>query len=169
MPPMPGPEKGKNYKAAGPKVGHSNGGFPKYFHLLMHIGHLLEERCRGELAEFGLHHGQARVLMTLANYDGVNQADLARGMDVAPPTLSVMLKKLLDQKLVRRTAVKEDDRVYRISLTPAGRRAVGRITSVWANANRAITDSLGESVDLAAVHDQLLRVRDGLGGRTPTL
>jgi DNA-binding MarR family transcriptional regulator len=159
MPPMPGPDREEN----------SKGGFPKYFHLLMHIGHLLEERCRGELSEFGLHHGQARVLMTLANYDGVNQADLARGMDIAPPTLSVMLKKMLEQKLVRRTAVKEDDRVHRISLTPAGRRAVERITRVWAVANQAITDSLGEGADLKVVHDQLLRIRDGLGGRGPTL
>ena len=108
-------------------------------------------------------------LAPLANHDGINQADLARGMHIAAPTLSVMLKKMLDQKLVKRTTVKEDDRVFRISLTPAGRRAVERITTVWAGANTAITGSLGDKADLKILHDQLLKIRDRLGGRGPDL
>jgi len=140
----------------------------RVFHLFMHIGHLLEERCRSELAEIGLHHGQARVLMTLMRHGPVLQADLARGMDIAPPTLSVMLKKLLDQQLVKRAAVKRDERVYEISLTAAGKRAAGLIHKVWTDAERVILGSLKPS-DLSEMHDALLRVRDGLGGRGPKL
>src|ERR1039458_6107620 len=94
------------------------------FHLLMHIGHLLEERCRAELSEYGLHHGQARVLMALDREEGLIQARLASGLHVAPATLSIMLKKLVAQDLVRRTADAEDERVQRISLTAKGRTAV---------------------------------------------
>jgi DNA-binding MarR family transcriptional regulator len=125
------------------------------FHLLMHIGHLLEERCRSGLAEYGLHHGQARVLMALHREEGVIQARLAGGMHIAPATLSLMLKKLVAQGLVQLTADGKDERVHRLSLTAGGRRAVKRVTTVWDAAYRTIIDSV-EPQERATLHAHLL-------------
>jgi len=138
------------------------------FHLLMHIGHLLEEHCRAGLAEYGLHHGQARVLMALDREGGLIQARLATGLGIAPATLSVMMKKLLAQGLVSRSADKGDDRVNRIALTADGRKAVKRVRMVWGEAYEKIIGSLKGS-DLQTMHDELLKIRDGLGGTSPEI
>lgn len=138
------------------------------FHLLMHTGHLLEERCRAELAELGLHHGQARVLMTLNRHQGISQAKLAGGMDIATPTLSIMLKKLVAQGLVERTADEKDERVQRLALTAEGHRAVKKVVTVWDSANQDILHAVaGEDAQL--LHDNLLKIRNMLGGKSPGL
>jgi DNA-binding MarR family transcriptional regulator len=142
------------------------------FHLLMHIGHLLEERCRAGLAEYGLHHGQARVLMALDGGDrgegGIIQARLAAGMDIATPTLSVMLKKLAACGLVRRTADADDERVHRISLTADGRKALKKVRMVWDAAEKSIVGSFDQA-DAEKLHQILLGIRNVLGGKTPEL
>jgi DNA-binding MarR family transcriptional regulator len=138
------------------------------FHLLMHIGHLLEDRCRTELAEYGLHHGQARVLMALDREGGVIQARLAAGMAIATPTLSIMLKKLVASGLVRRTADAADERVQRISLTADGRKAVKKIKTVWDEAEKTIAGSVAKQ-DMEWLHQNLLGIRNVLGGKTPEL
>jgi DNA-binding MarR family transcriptional regulator len=138
------------------------------FHLLMHIGHLLEEHCRSGLAEFGLHHGQARVLMALEREGELIQARLAGGLGIAPPTLSIMLKKLLEQGLVKRAADAADVRAYRISLTPKGRQAVKRVQEVWGQAYETIIESLdGDNKEF--VRSRLLKIRNALGGTSPEL
>jgi len=138
------------------------------FHLLMHIGHLLESHCREGLKEYGLHHGQARVLMALDRSDGLIQARLAAGLDIAPATLSIMLKKLHSSGLVQRAADSRDERVNRIVLTPAGQKAVKRIRAVWQQAFETIVDSL-DPRDRQLTHQLLLSIRNALGGRTPGL
>jgi DNA-binding MarR family transcriptional regulator len=138
------------------------------FHLLMHNGHLLEERCRSGLSEYGLHHGQARVLMALDRHEGLIQARLAGGMDIATPTLSIMLKKLVSQGLVQRTADAKDERVQRISLTAEGRKAVKRVKKVWDDAEQAILESMAGE-DAEVLRKGLLKIRNGLGGRSPQL
>ena len=140
----------------------------KLFHLLMHSSKLLEDRCRDALSEHGLHHGQARVLMALNRHGPQVQADLARGMELSPPTLSVMLKRLLDEKLVRRSSVAGDERVYRIALTAAGERAAERVRQVWEDADRLLIEAVGRA-DVEVTHRALLRMRDALGGRPPKL
>jgi DNA-binding MarR family transcriptional regulator len=134
----------------------------------MHIGHLLEAHCRDGLAEFGLHHGQARVLMALAREGELIQARLADGLEIAPATLSIMLKKLLDRGLVKRTPDAADVRAYRISLTPAGREAVERVKQVWGQAYQTIIDAV-EVNDRELMHGRLLKIRNALGGRSPEL
>lgn len=138
------------------------------FHLLMHNGHLLEEHCRAGLADYGLHHGQARVLMALDREGELIQARLASGMDIAPATLSIMLKKLVSAGLVQREADENDERVQWISLTANGRRAVKKVKTVWDAAQQTILDSLeGEDVEMLRMN--LLKIRDRLGGKTPEL
>ncbi len=134
----------------------------------MHVGHLLEERCRSGLSEFGLHHGQARVLMALDREGSAIQARLASGLGIAPATLSIMLRKLLVQHLVQRTAEAGDERMNRISLTPKGRRAARQVRSVWEQAYTDILESLRDE-DAEAVRLALLKIRNSLGGKTPDL
>jgi DNA-binding MarR family transcriptional regulator len=96
------------------------------------------------------------------------QARIASGLGIAPPTLSIMLRKLLDQGLVKRSADKEDVRAFRIALTPVGRAAVKRVEQVWGEAYETIVNSL-QGDDAEFVRTRLLKIRNALGGTSPEL
>ena len=71
----------------------------------------------GAMTEIGLHPGQAGVLFSLWDQDGLSQADLARELGVAAPTVNVLVSKLLDQGFVEVKACTEDGRLKRVYLT----------------------------------------------------
>ncbi|MBF0197619.1 MAG: hypothetical protein HQL32_07905 [Planctomycetes bacterium] len=63
----------------------------KLFHILMHIGKLLEQAIRNQLEPLELHHGQARTLSVLSEKGTLTQTSLARGMGI---TQKLLTKKM---------------------------------------------------------------------------
>ncbi|HET6984423.1 MAG TPA: helix-turn-helix domain-containing GNAT family N-acetyltransferase [Myxococcaceae bacterium] len=84
---------------------------------------LLDQRHLG--SEFSL--GEVRVLYELAHREGLSAAELARGLDLDPGHLSRMLAGLRRRGLVKRERSALDRRASVLDLTPAGRRAFGRL------------------------------------------
>jgi DNA-binding MarR family transcriptional regulator/GNAT superfamily N-acetyltransferase len=84
---------------------------------------LLDQRHLG--SEFSL--GEVRVLYELAHREGLSAAELARGLDLDPGHLSRMLSGLRRRGLVKRERSAQDRRASVLDLTPAGRRAFGRL------------------------------------------
>lgn len=73
------------------------------------------------LEEIGVHHGQPGMLFTLNKKDGQSQKDLADKLNLAPATITVMLKRMEKAGLVERRQDPEDLRVSRVYLTDKGR------------------------------------------------
>ena len=84
---------------------------------------LLDQRHLG--SEFSL--GEVRVLYELAHREGLSAAELARELDLDPGHLSRMLAGLRRRGLVKRERSSRDRRASVLDLTPAGRRAFGRL------------------------------------------
>ena len=84
---------------------------------------LLDQQHLG--SEFSL--GEVRVLYELAHREGVSAAELARSLELDPGHLSRMLADLRRGGLVRRQRSSHDRRASMLDLTPAGRRAFGRL------------------------------------------
>ncbi|HEX2033987.1 MAG TPA: MarR family transcriptional regulator [Chloroflexota bacterium] len=76
-----------------------------------------------QLAPFGLHPGQDRLLAELWVQDGISQTELARRLGVEQPTVTKTLQRLERAGLVRRQRDPEDNRQVIVSLTVAGRAA----------------------------------------------
>ena len=92
---------------------------------------LLDQRHLG--SEFSL--GEVRVLYELAHGEGLTATDLARTLELDPGHLSRMLADLRRRGLVRRERSVRDRRASVLALTPAGRRAFGRLDG---RANREV-------------------------------
>ena len=74
------------------------------------------------LNEIGLFPGQEQVIKALgAAADGLVMSDLARQLQVQPPTLTKTIQRLQSQDLILRRARPGDGRVVHLSLTEAGR------------------------------------------------
>src|SRR5215470_13904732 len=71
--------------------------------------------------------GEVRVLYELAQRSGLSAAALARSLELDPGHLSRMLAGLRRRGLVKRERSAQDRRASVLDLTPAGRRAFGRL------------------------------------------
>ncbi len=94
----------------------------------------LEKNLEG----IGVHRAQHRLLMTLANGTFRSQVELARRLEVTPATIAVSLKKLEQDKLIRKTAKKEDSRVNFVELTEKGEKMVEDSRVFWDSVDEAM-------------------------------
>lgn len=74
-----------------------------------------------------IHPGQAPVFFILSNHEGLNQKELAERMHIKPATLTVMLTRLEQAGFVERFSDPNDQRVWRIRLTPEGHEISRRV------------------------------------------
>ncbi|HEU0000947.1 MAG TPA: MarR family transcriptional regulator [Ktedonobacteraceae bacterium] len=77
-----------------------------------------------DISELRATTGQIRLLRILSAHERCTMQDLADALDVAPPTATSMIKRLLAQGFVARLRDEQDWRVVWVSPTERGKRAV---------------------------------------------
>ena len=75
---------------------------------------------------------QCSLLWIVWRREGIRQNELAEELFTDPNTVTAMVVRLEKRGLIRREVCSEDGRARRVSLTPAGRRLVGRLREDWA-------------------------------------
>lgn len=90
--------------------------------LLIHeISKLFYDKMRKNSEALGLQTGYRQILRFLDQEDGVTQIDIARDCHFAAPTISVTLKKMENEGLIRRRTDKNDTRCSRVFITEKGK------------------------------------------------
>ena len=84
-------------------------------------------RFRPMLREHDVTEQQWRVLRALADEEEIEVTELARRSFILSPSLSRILQNLETRTLIRRRAVREDQRRALISITAKGRRLFERV------------------------------------------
>lgn len=74
---------------------------------------------------------QCSLLWIVRRREGIRQNELAEELFTDPNTVTAMVVRLEKRGLIRREVCQEDGRARRVSLTPAGRRLVGRLSDDW--------------------------------------
>jgi len=69
-------------------------------------------------------HGQVRMMRILQDHGPMTMRDLAAHMDVTPPTVTALTKRLREQELIERVQDDADSRVFWIGISPRGREAI---------------------------------------------
>ena len=136
------------------------------FNIMMHIGRLLEQAISEELSHLNLHHGQGRTLIILSDHGEITQANLARGVDVKPATITNMLKPLESRGLISRKKDTKTNRAIVVGLTEEGENIADQVRKKWNNIESRLLSTLGESPDVR-LFSQLEAIRDILGGKKP--
>jgi DNA-binding MarR family transcriptional regulator len=95
--------------------------------------------------------GQWRVLGILHHHESQTMNDLASRMDVAPPTVTGIVRGLVDRGLVERNHDPDDWRVVRITITDEGRES---FAAHWNDRRAMMSRVLAELDD-----DAILRLR----------
>ena len=94
---------------------------PKAGLLINEISKLFHNKMRKNSEDLGFKTGYRQILRFLAHEDGVTQVDIARNAHFTAPTVSVTLKKMEDEGLIRRKTDKNDTRRTRVFITEKGR------------------------------------------------
>lgn len=99
----------------------------------------------------GRYREQSRLLLLIAENDGVIQRDLAEEMDVRPSSMTEMLAKMEQFGLVERKQDEKDQRVMHIFLTEQGKN----VTEESQNATKKMTDTLFEGLSGEEIRQML--------------
>lgn len=91
-------------------------------YLMNRVVHRMNDELHARLREQRLSFQHWRVLALLADAGPSTIAELAEYAVIPHSTLSRVLDRMQDNGLLKRTGSREDRRVARIVLTPAGRR-----------------------------------------------
>ena len=97
----------------------------------------------------------------------VGPSDLARMLDVSPPAVTVLLERLEDEGLLRRTSNQHDRRRVDLELTTEGKKLVRRVNAKRRNLINKVLEGMepGElehmGASLAAFQDSLRHLRNG--------
>ncbi len=78
--------------------------------------------------EIGTRPGRFATLMLIGRNPGISQTALSRANGRDKSSLTPVLNDLARRGLVMRRRTRDDQRTYRLSLTPAGRRLLGELT-----------------------------------------
>lgn len=133
------------------------------FYLIHEVGKAfrrqLEEQTRGH----DLTLPQWRIITKLGREDGMSQVALAAAIDTDPMTLSAILKRLSDRKLVRRAPDPQDGRAKIVTLTTEGLALFRMVETLGTELYKtAIADM--EPATTQALIEGLAQIRDNLAG-----
>jgi DNA-binding MarR family transcriptional regulator len=99
----------------------------------------------------GYYREQSRLLLLIAENDGVIQRDLAEEMDVRPSSMTEMLAKMEQLGFIERRQDEKDQRVMHIFLTEKGKNAAKGSQ----DATKIMTDTLFTGLSEEEIHQML--------------
>lgn len=74
------------------------------------------------LSEIGVYHGQPPLLFTLEKHNGLSQREIADILNIAPPTITVMLARMEKAGIIFKKKDSKDGRISRVYLTEEGKK-----------------------------------------------
>jgi DNA-binding MarR family transcriptional regulator len=83
------------------------------------------------LAPLGLHPGQEALLLELARTGPMIQAQLSEALNIEPPSVTLMTRKLEASGHVRRAPAPSDKRASVVELTDSGRALTDQVKRIW--------------------------------------
>jgi MarR family transcriptional regulator, organic hydroperoxide resistance regulator len=95
--------------------------------------------------QIAMHRAQATVLCKLFIQDGMTQSEIAQQLAVQGATVTDMLQRMEENKLVKRRRDPEDNRLVRVYLTDEGRKKERSITEQFLKLEGAIFADFDES------------------------
>ncbi|MDN5337185.1 MAG: hypothetical protein PWQ20_255 [Thermotogaceae bacterium] len=99
--------------------------------LLFKIQKLLFTKSNELFEKINLHPGQPPLLFILHNHEGITQKELAEKLNVTPPTVAVMLRRMEKYELIEKKHDKNDRRIYRVYLSKKGREMIKELHKIF--------------------------------------
>jgi DNA-binding MarR family transcriptional regulator len=94
---------------------------------------------------------QTGLLFVLGKRDGVLMSEAGAALDLGMPGISGLADRMVEAGLIRKRADPDDGRAWRLWLTPAGRKAMGRAKAGVIELNARLIEGFTEAeIDIVA-------------------
>jgi len=98
--------------------------------------------------QFGISRAQWAVLVRIDRSEGLKQSELAEILDLQPISLTRLLDRLAENKLIERRADPNDRRANRLFLTPAARPLLEQLADLGQDMMATVLEGLdGKTVE----------------------
>ena len=97
------------------------------------------------LNTIGLHSGQVFILISLWSEDGQRQNDIAKSLNLSPPTVNKMIKSLAESGFLTLTRDDTDGRATKVWLTEKGAGVRTEVEGLWQNLEDDVYSNLTET------------------------
>jgi DNA-binding MarR family transcriptional regulator len=134
--------------------------------LLVSVCRLHHTRADQSMDKIGLYRGQARLLMTLAQQDGMTHSEIAERLQISAPAATKVIQRMEEAEYVQRRADPADERVSRVYLRDRGRALTDEINAAFGTLDRTMFAGLQDS-DLERLRDLFTRMHANLQGFQP--
>lgn len=129
--------------------------------VMIFVGQLHRRTLERLVGETGLHRGQHRMLMTLADHEFGSQTELANMLEISAATVAVSLKKLEKSSYIRKTVKEDDSRANFVQLTEKGKNIVESSRETFDKMDRQAVKGFSQE-ELNALREYLWRMYDNL-------
>lgn len=128
---------------------------------IMDVARMLKTYADQRARRFGISRAQWGVLVRLDRSEGLKQSELADILDLQPISLTRLLDRLAENRLIERRADPNDRRANRLFLTPAARPLLEQLAELGNDMMATVLDGLDAKTvermlrDLGLVKDNL--------------
>ena len=109
---------------------------------IMDVARLLKTYADQRARQFGISRAQWVVLVRIDRTEGLKQSELAELLDLQPISLTRLLDRLAENKLIERRADPNDRRANRLFLTPAARPLLERLSELGTDMMSTVLEGL---------------------------
>ena len=139
----------------------------QFMRLLWELVHSLDRTSKHMTREFGITGPQRLALRVIGLFPGISAGQLAHILHVHPSTLTGILQRLIDQRLIQRTAARHDKRRAQLRLTVGGAQ-LNKPTKATVESAIAATLSATSRRDRAAAQRLIAALSTQLAARLST-
>ncbi|MGV3576059.1 MAG: MarR family winged helix-turn-helix transcriptional regulator [Devosia sp.] len=133
------------------------------FYLIHEVGRAFRRQLEEQTRDHDLTLPQWRIITRLGREDGMSQVELALAIDTDPMTLSAILKRLSDRKLVRRKPDPQDGRAKIVTLTDEGLALYNMVETLGTELYKTAIAGM-DKAETGALIEGLSKIRDNLAG-----
>lgn len=132
-----------------------------FHYQLMAIQSLVQKKILEQLNGTDLTIGQPKVLEYLGHHDGMSQKDIARACHIEPGSLTSVLNRMEDKKLIERRMLHGNRRSLYVFLTPYGHEMWKRVEQAFVQIEQEIWQDISPDVKNEFM-DTLLQIYNNL-------
>lgn len=129
--------------------------------LLVSVCRLHHTRADQSMDKIGLYRGQARLLMTLSEQDGLSHSEIAEKLEISAPAATKVIQRMEEAHYVQRRADPADERVSRVYLQAQGHALIAEIRRTFGQLDQTMFDGLTD-LDLERFRDLLTQMQTNL-------
>ncbi|BCY16718.1 MarR family transcriptional regulator [Leptolinea sp. HRD-7] len=129
--------------------------------LLFSIGRLQATRADRYMDQIGLFRGQGMLLKFLDHHDGLTHSEIAERLEISPAAVTKVIKRLEEQKYLKRQPDPKDERVSRVFIQPAGKKVADDIRNLFIKLDDCMFEGFSEA-ELEMLYSFLVRMQANL-------